>query len=238
MKKKLKWIIPAAVVILLAAAFTVFVCTYYRADATAEKALASGDGVLVSQTDYGWFFDGESTGDALIFYPGGKVEATAYAPLCRALAEGGVDVCLVEMPLRLAMFGYTKADEIIDTAEYEHWYVGGHSLGGVFAAIYAEKHPDELDGVVLLASYSTKKLDEGLETVMIYGSEDGVLKMDAYRANRGNVPGDAVERVIEGGNHAQFGSYGAQDGDGEALISPAQQVEDAVAIITEALLGD
>lgn len=238
MKKKLKWIIPAAVVILLAAAFIIYVLQYYRADATAEKALASGDGVLVSQTDYGWFFDGESTSDALIFYPGGKVEASAYAPLCRALAEGGVDVCLVEMPLRLAMFGYTKADEIIDTAEYEHWYVGGHSLGGVFAAIYAEKHPDELDGVVLLASYSTKKLDEGLETVMIYGSEDGVLKMDAYRANRGNVPVDAVERVIEGGNHAQFGSYGAQAGDGEALISPAQQVEDAVAIITEALLGD
>lgn len=38
------------------------------------------------------------------------------------------------------------------------WYVGGHSLGGAMAASYAAKHTDELDGLVLLAAYSTADL--------------------------------------------------------------------------------
>lgn len=31
------------------------------------------------------------------------------------------------------------------------------------------------------------------------------------------------ELVIPGGNHAQFGLYGPQDGDGEAGLSPGEQ---------------
>lgn len=32
-----------------------------------------------------------------------------------------------------------------------------------------------------------------------------------------------TEYVIDGGNHAQFGSYGKQSGDGVATISPENQ---------------
>ena len=49
--------------------------------------------------------------------------------------------------------------------------------------------------------------------------------MEKYECYRGNLPETTVEIVIPGGNHALFGSYGAQDGDGDAAISPAEQIQ-------------
>ena len=234
-KKRTNYLIPIAAVVLIAIAFFAYVETYYHADAAAEAAMASDGNVRITRADYGWFFDGASTENALIFYPGGKVEATAYAPLLKALAENGFDVCLVEMPFRLAFFGGGKAEAVIDSAQYAHWYIAGHSLGGVFAANYAADHADRLDGVILLASYAAEDLDPNLKTVLIYGSNDGVLNMEQYRKNRDHVSEDAAEVVIEGGNHAQFGSYGVQSGDGAAAIGPQQQIEETVAAITAVL---
>ena len=231
MKKSLKWVIPIIFVTGLLCVFLVYAGTYYHADAAAQAALVSDENVRVTQTEFGWLFDGASEEHALIFYPGGKVEATAYAPICRELAQAGVDVCLVEMPFRLASLGQNKADEILASMDYGHWYIGGHSLGGVIAAMYAAEHPESLDGVILLAAYAAKPLEDELSTVLIYGTEDGVLNMEEYRENLAYAPAHAIEHVIEGGNHAQFGSYGVQKGDGEALISPEQQVEETVRII-------
>ena len=235
-KKRRKWLVPAAVVLLLVCAFFIYTGDYYHADETAEAAMASDEKVRVITTDFGWLFDGASEENALIFYPGGKVEATAYAPLCRELAKNGIDVCLVEMPFRLAVFGKNRADRVFAAFHYAHWTIGGHSLGGVMAASYAADHADQLDGVILIASYTTKKIGDGLETVLIYGSEDGVLNMNKYRNNLENVPEDAKEYVIEGGNHAQFGSYGVQSGDGQARITQERQVEETVRIITGMIL--
>ena len=230
-RKKRLWIIPLAAILLLAIAFFAYVENYSHADATAETAMVSDESVQIGKADYGWFFDGVSTENLLIFYPGGKVEATAYAPLCRALAENGFDVCLVEMPFRLAFFGGNKANTVINSTHYSHIYLAGHSLGGVFAANYAANHADQIDGVILLASYTTKDLDPDLKTVLIYGSEDGVLNMEAYQKNRVHLPANALEIVIEGGNHAQFGSYGSQKGDGIAKITPKQQIDATVAAL-------
>ena len=236
MKKSLKWVIPVMVVSGLLCAFLVYVGTCFHADAAAEAALVSDESVRVMQTEFGWLFDGSSETHALIFYPGGKVEAAAYAPICRELAQAGVDVCLVKMPFRLAIFGQDKADEIIDSMDYKHWYIGGHSLGGVIASIYAAEHPDSLDGVILLAAYAYRPLEDELSAVLIYGTEDGVLKRQEYQENYRYVPSHAIEHVIEGGNHAQFGSYGVQKGDGEALIAPEQQVEETVRVIAGSIL--
>ena len=235
-KRRRRYLIPVIVIALLAGAFFWYVGDYRRADAAAGAAMGSDEKVRVITTDYGWLFDGTSEENALIFYPGGKVECTAYAPLCRALAQNGFDVCLVEMPFRLAVFGKNRAEEIIGSPDYLHWYIGGHSLGGVMAAFYAADHEDELDGVVLLAAYTTKRIGDGLKTLLIYGTEDGVLNMEKYRKNLENVPEHATEYVIEGGNHSQFGSYGTQSGDGQARISPEQQVEETARIIKEKML--
>ena len=91
-------------------------------------------------------------------------------------------------------------------------------------ASYAAKHTDELDGLVLLAAYSTADLtDSGLRVYSTYGSEDGVLNREKYEADRTNLPQDTTETVINGGCHAGFGSYGAQKGDSAPVISAEEQ---------------
>lgn len=201
----------------------VYVEQYYRSDEAAEEALVSDENVSVERTGYGWYFDGPGEESALVFYPGGKVEETAYAPLLHELAAEGLDACLVKVPFRLAFLGIGKADEAMALHKYMRWYVGGHSLGGVASALYAAENEGALDGIVLLGAYSTKKLSDDMDAILIRGSEDGVLDLKAYEENLGNVPTDAEEVVIVGGNHAQFGSYGVQKGDGTAQISPAEQ---------------
>jgi hypothetical protein len=232
-RKKHLWLIPLVLIAVLAIGFLVYTGNYYHAAASAEAAMKSDQGVRVIRKDYGWLFDGDSTKDALIFYPGGKVEAASYAPLCRRIAESGLDVCLADMPFRLAFFDMNSADEIIRSEGYEHWYLAGHSLGGVAASYYASEHGDQLDGLILLASYSTKKLDKDLPTVLIHGSEDKVLRMDQFREHKGNLPPGTMEYVIKGGNHAYFGDYGEQDGDGKARITGEQQMQETVELIAK-----
>ena len=124
-----------------------------------------------------------------------------------------------------AVLNRNAADSIPERfSEVTDWYIGGHSLGGAMAASYAAKHTDELDGLVLLAAYSTADLtDSGLRVYSTYGSEDGVLNREKYEADRTNLPQDTTETVIDGGCHAGFGSYGAQKGDGTPTISAEEQ---------------
>ena len=225
--KKNNRIKNAAMTVFIAAAVLLAVFFFYaencyHADRTAKAMLRSDSYVTVTPTETGRLFDGPGTEALLIFYPGGKVEETAYAPLLRLLADGGMDVALVKMPLRLAVFGIGKAGEVGEAAAYDRVYLGGHSLGGAMAADYAAKHPEEPDGLLLLAAYSTKPLPDSLPVLSVYGSEDGVLNRENYEKNRSNLP-NLQEVVIEGGNHAQFGSYGQQKGDGEAVILPEMQ---------------
>ena len=70
--------------ILLIVAFGIYVSDYYRADETALAALNSDVTVAVTEWEYGWLFDDPSGNTALIFYPGAKVEETAYAPFLHA----------------------------------------------------------------------------------------------------------------------------------------------------------
>ena len=231
-----------AVFIVFAVLFALFFFyteNYYHADRTAVMMLRTDEYAAVTSSQTGLLFDGPGEEDLLIFYPGAKVQETAYAPLLRQIAEEGMDVFLVRMPARLAFFGSNKADEALqETADYANVYIGGHSLGGAMAANYAAEHAESLDGVILLAAYSTKPLPDSLPVLSVYGTEDGVLNRANYEKNLANVP-NLQEVVIEGGNHAQFGSYGEQRGDGEASIDPGMQWnETAEAILEFAGIGE
>jgi len=157
-----------------------------------------------------------SADTALIFYPGGKVEAEAYALLLKDIQDAGIRVFLVEMPFNLAVFDANAAEKIIaNNPNIEHWYIGGHSLGGAMASQFAEKNADKLDGLILLAAYP---LNDALDKVLIIaGSQDLVLdqtKIEGFEVN-----------WIEGGNHANFAHYGMQKGDGKALIDKDEQIK-------------
>ena len=225
----------AAVLLALLVGWAVYVGDYYSADETAVTAMAGSETVSVQNTKKMTVFAPENPTAGFLFYPGGKVESTAYAPLMLALAERDVLCVLIPMPCNLAVLQPNAAEGIPELfPEIENWYIGGHSLGGSMAASFGAKHPEELKGLVLLAAYSTVDLaDSGLDVLSIYGSEDGVLNMEKYENCRGNLPETAVEVIIQGGNHALFGSYGAQDGDGEAGISAAGQIQFAAEAIAD-----
>ena len=190
------------------------------------------DSVSVTEMSDGLYLDGPGDNAAMIFYPGAKVEYTAYLPLLSDLAEQGIDCFLIKMPCNLAFFGQNKAKKIMDSYEYDYWYLSGHSLGGAMAASYASGHLESLNGLVLLAAYPTKSLkSDSFSVLSLYGSEDGVLNMEKMEEGKAYMPVDYAEVCIEGGNHAQFGNYGEQKGDHVADISREEQQAQTVEAI-------
>ena len=96
-------------------------------------------------------------------------------------------------------------------------------LGGAMAAAYAAGHGERLIGLILLAAYPTRTLGSSLLTISVTGTEDGVLDRAKAEAGKTFVTGDLREYTLSGGNHAQFGNYGDQRGDGAAAISRDEQ---------------
>lgn len=227
-KKKRPWaaiLITGFLIALILAAGTIYLNDYYKAD---ESAINNLNYETVEKAEFDNSFtayvpQGEIKA-GLVFYPGGKVEHTAYEPLLKACADQGILCIVVKMPSNLAIFGINKAMYAIDLyPEVQNWYIGGHSLGGSMASVCASSNPDAFKGVVLLASYSTSSL-ESLPVLSIYGSEDGVLNAEKYQKYKKNLPSNFIEYVIEGGNHAYFGMYGKQSGDGKATITNVDQI--------------
>lgn len=235
-KTKKILIAVAAVLIICVAAMGIYLGKYYHSVDVSEYLDSTAD-VTVQKFEYGILFDGAGNDKALIFYPGAKVATDAYAPVMKMLAENGVDCFLVDMPFHMAFFGMNRAEKIMQNYSYDNWYLGGHSLGGAMAANYAAGHTDELAGLLLLAAYPTKDMsDSGLSVLTVYGSEDGVLNIDKVVSGRELLPADSREMRIDGGNHAQFGSYGRQKGDGTASISAKEQWETTVKAFTDMIM--
>jgi len=190
-----------------------------------------------ARAEQGWYVfepDGEPLA-GFIFYPGGLVDPAAYAPLMQKLSEGGVLAVIVPMPLDLAVFGINRANRVIAAfPDVKSWGIGGHSLGGAMACEYVAGSPRSVDALVLLASYPAESTDLsklGLTAVSVYGTEDGVSGA-AFTDSVARLPAGAALVEIAGGNHAQFGDYGPQKGDGQALVSrEEQQVTTALAIL-------
>ena len=215
--------------------FVFYTSDYYHASDYAMQIME--DECVETYDDY-YVFMPEEVKAGFIFYPGGLVETQSYAPFMKECAKQGILCVLVKMPFHLAVLNVDGADGIIDQYDVDHWYIGGHSLGGSMAASYVSKHIDEYEGLILLASYSTEDLSQsGLEVLSVYGSEDGVLNKEKYRENITNLPLGFVEHIIDGGNHAYFGNYGEQDKDGKAHILPDEQINMTIDYMKEFVNG-
>ena len=226
MNKKIKMAlyIILALIILIVCLSVWYVNDYSHADASVNTYLNGTSNVSVEKVDNGLFLDGPGNDSALIFYPGAKIEYISYLPLFMELANDGVDCFIVEMPGNLAFLGADSADSIIggDKYSYDEWYISGHSLGGVAASSYAINHKDKISGLILLASYPVDDMGN-MSVLSIYGSNDKTLNKETYDESKSLMDNNLTEYVINGGNHAQFGSYGNQSGDGVATISPENQ---------------
>ena len=202
-----------------------YVSDYYLADMSVCSADADGQ-VLRIEGDGEICIYKEGAEVGLVFYPGGKVEYNAYIPLLRACAERGIYCVVVEMPLNLAVFDVDAALDVTKRhSDIKQWYIAGHSLGGAMAANHLSKNPEIYSGIILLGAYASDDIScSGADVLSVYGSNDGVLDREKYERYKKNLGEGYLEYVIDGGNHAYFGAYGEQAGDGDADVTRDEQI--------------
>jgi pimeloyl-ACP methyl ester carboxylesterase len=176
----------------------------------------------------------------LIFYPGGRVDAYAYAPYARDLASKGYRVVIVPMPLTLAIIdmypwlGGERANEVIEVyPSTTQWAIAGHSLGGVGLGHFVHQYPEKIKAVAFWAAYPINDLSKlSMPMLSIWGENDELIK-PRINDNWHLLPASIEKVVIAGGNHAQFGYYGIQKGDGVATISREVQQQQVIAAMQQ-----
>ncbi|MFB8373928.1 alpha/beta fold hydrolase [Paenibacillus taichungensis] len=236
--KILIWGVSLIVIVIIGLSVYLNSITYSPSN-QAELAFQNDNQVKVTEVKDGYKFEpqtGKVIEPNIIFYPGGLVEPESYSPFARELAQRGHRVYIAEMPLNLAIFGQNKADSFLEEHPDESFVIGGHSLGGSFAARYASEHSEKLEGVFFLASYADEGgsiKDTDLSVLQITGTADGVLNKEAWESAKTNLPADTLYVSVEGGNHGQFGSYGKQKGDNDPAIEEEQQLKQVVDAVEE-----
>lgn len=233
-----KWLvrIGLGVFALLAIAIISFVI-YAQFDNGPSAVLTENvDLSAIDWDEEGLIFQPESpNGKGIILYQGAKVKKEAYAYLGQSLSEEGFVVSIPQLPLNFGILGSRKADAVIEEhPEVEEWFLGGHSLGGVAASFYAEDPSPKLAGLYFLGAYPAGDFSASdLPMLSIYGELDGLSTVEDIEESRKLFPDDSVFVEIEGGNHAQFGLYGEQKGDNTAEITPLEQQDQVVEILTQ-----
>jgi pimeloyl-ACP methyl ester carboxylesterase len=228
------WVLGAIGAVILAAIVAFLLWANIGVMAAEPDALAAvEDNPAVTLTDEGgaWVL-APASGDSdtgLVFIPGAKVEPVAYPATFVGVVEEGATVVITKPTLNLAFFDLRPLSDFTRLVpRIDDWFVGGHSLGGVRACQLAEG----TDGLVLLGSYCANDLSgTDLAALSISGSDDGLSTPEKIDENAHLLPPDTIFVVIEGGNHAGFGAYGPQAGDGTATIPEAEirtQITDAL----------
>ena len=170
----------------------------------------------------------------LAFYCGAKVVPTSYAPLIQELLahwdDPSAGVLVLQSPLNVYAFKPATVQEVL-AAYPTVSMVAGHSIGGLWAAEYcrdmsrAGEWPEAgLDFFWMGVHAKTVSLAPFKEVPFrrvgwSYASNDVTMRnafaegedMAAYvaRIAHEQLPEGASCYAVDGGNHAQYGSYGA-----------------------------
>ena len=213
----------------------VYLSNYYHSTNSFEGYQSESDIPIISDDSFIVVGNVDDAKAGVIIYPGGKVEYTSYIPLANQIAAQGYACFIVKMPFNLAVFGINKADNVIEkNLQIDKWYIGGHSLGGAMASEYAIENVDKLKGLFLLGAYPSSDLSNtDLKLLSIVGSEDKVLNKETYEENKAYAPELSEYVEIYGGNHAYYGDYGEQAGDGKAKITREEQIYSTSQIILD-----
>ena len=232
MKKKIsrKWIFAIISIIFIAVSIGwIQWATFTRAPLPeAIKALKQDQLMMVTQEPWLKFIPlNTKPQTGFIFYPGGRIDPRGYASLMRNIAEAGYLVIVPEMPFNMAPFALNIAEEVIaDHPEIELWVIGGHSVVGTMAAQFTKGHPDEINGLVIWASYPADNADLtdlNIPVISIYGSRELRVNDESVSERKHLLPEDTRYIRIEGGDHHQFGSYEIKPEDHRATTSRESQ---------------
>ena len=204
--------------------------------------------VTVTKAADGWEFApaaGAEPSAALVYYPGGHVDARSYAPYARDVAARGYLVVIPVMPLSLAVLSPNAADKVVAA------HPGRLALG------HRRALPRRRDGrAVRRASTRARWAASCCSAPTCPTGND--LSHDRHpcahagrNARHRRQPRRTSRRArallpaiggrttdLDGGNHAQFGDYGPQPGDTPTrTMSAAEQrrraVEGTVAVLRE-----
>lgn len=209
----------------------------FQAKGVEKVLLQTNSTTKVEQnSDFYLFTPIQAFTDVFIFYPGAMVDPKAYVPLCRKIADNGIQVYLVKMPWRLASKGYNKPKELKLFADTTKTYIlSGHSQGAKMAAQFVFENPGLISKLILIGTTHPRDVslaDSKIPVLKIYGSKDGVADEESIMNNKPKLPATTKFVRIEGANHSQFGYYGYQLGDHTATISREVQLAETVRTIT------
>lgn len=219
-------------------------CSYYPLDTDVPAGVYvsySRESIIV--TDSG---ANSALNSGLVLYPGGLVDAAAYITIASEIASRGIPVVIARFTSNLAVTNPDAALTLVrDSGLASRWVIAGHSLGGAMAADCLYRNPGFFEGLVLLASYPPEAADlSGRDTpvLSLAGGNDMIAAVSDIQDSFDRLPpvtiaaspqpdftldgGPAsIFHIIEGGNHAGFGNYGPQAGDGTAEITTERQWE-------------
>jgi len=240
------------VVVIVVVAFLVWANILFQGEREPSLAAWRSNAVEISGTDDGsWVIEPTSgaTDVGLVFVPGAKVHPSAYLFKLSGIVEAtGMSVVITHPTLNLAFFDTRPLSTFTDHVEgVDRWFVGGHSLGGVRAcqlagqgltdAADATGAGPEVVGLMLFGSYCANDLsDADLAVLSFVGTEDGLSTPETVAEAAPLLPEDTVTVVLDGANHASFGDYGPQPGDGVATIG-SDEVRELIAAATAEFVG-
>jgi hypothetical protein len=243
---------PALAAALLGAAAVATAFYFKPLPAMEDKSLLRSDAaVTVASEGFGLLFAPASSpqgatpkSTGLLVYGGERVPPEAYAYLARACAAAGYTAVLAAMPLNFPVLAPSRAAGV--AAAYPavaRWVIAGHSQGGSTAASFVasnseSKAPVAVSGLILYASSPGRGVDlstKSLPVVTVGATLDALTPPAEIASGRDRLPAGSRYVEIAGGNHAQFGEYGPQPGDGLAEIpGPTQRraaVDEALALL-------
>ena len=136
----------AAVLVVVSAGFLAYASTPMMAEeeplARAESTVAiteTAEGVVLSPS--------QPNGTGLVFFAGARVDPAAYANKLSGVAASGITVVIARPTLNFAILETRPLSTWEGLAPgIGSWAVGGHSLGGVRACMYAEDAANEVAG--------------------------------------------------------------------------------------------
>lgn len=175
------------------------------------------------------FIPKDSSGIDVIFFPGGLVDPQAYAPLARQIAAQGYHVHIIRMLWRMSVNGYNRIKTIFELDDKSRVYVlGGHSQGAKMAAQFVYENPGLISGLYLLGTSHPRDIDLSgisIPAIKVYAEYDGLASVEEVEENFSRLPANTDLKLIEGGNHSQFGYFGSLLFDGSAQIDREKQHE-------------
>jgi Alpha/beta hydrolase family len=232
-----------------------------KRDAAAHRACGNDDAIDGTQEFCQLGFPGHTT-TGVILYGGAMMDPRSYSPLARMLQTWygfTVVVPVFERDLAWDYQSCTTGRVNLARAEFpqvDRWILAGHSFGAIAASLdlwslYSNNEGSNLtdtgvQGMVFMAADARDDLgcgsldfsESGFPFASLTASLDEVLNLTRYRANRRNLPADAVFVEVVGGNHGNFGSSNftmrssiLKIQDGHATISQEAQQETAAKAI-------